>query len=93
MIMPCLSSFFHVSLSHAISYPLHTVYVTERATMTSSLKFRIKGIKEKLRLHGDKNQHEQTDHWSNRDLIPLPPQRRTWGKEYNPEDGISIARG
>ncbi|KAK9785615.1 hypothetical protein AB5N19_07689 [Seiridium cardinale] len=47
--------------------------------MASGTRLRIRGIKEKLRLHGDEAQHEQTDQWSNRDLIPLPPQRRTWG--------------
>jgi NCS1 family nucleobase:cation symporter-1 len=30
-------------------------------------------------LKGDEKAHEQTDAWSNRDLIPLPPSRRTWG--------------
>ncbi|KAI0594102.1 uracil permease [Biscogniauxia sp. FL1348] len=43
------------------------------------LRARFEGLREKARLHGDETQHEQTDHWSNRDLIPLPPQRRTWG--------------
>ncbi|ORY05052.1 NCS1 nucleoside transporter family protein-like protein [Clohesyomyces aquaticus] len=36
-------------------------------------------VVENIRLHGDEAQHEQTDSWSNRDLIPLPPSRRTWG--------------
>ncbi|KAH9902050.1 uracil permease [Xylariomycetidae sp. FL2044] len=47
--------------------------------MTPSTSFRLRALKEKVRLHGDEAQHEQTDKWSNRDLIPLPPQRRTWG--------------
>ena len=47
--------------------------------MESGLKRRILTLNEKARLHGDESQHEQTDAWSNRDLIPLPPQRRTWG--------------
>ncbi|KAI1846825.1 hypothetical protein JX266_007046 [Neoarthrinium moseri] len=47
--------------------------------MTSNIRRRVVGLKEKIRLHGDETQHEQTDHWSNRDLIPLPPHRRTWG--------------
>ncbi|KAF2132628.1 hypothetical protein P153DRAFT_382250 [Dothidotthia symphoricarpi CBS 119687] len=34
---------------------------------------------QKLRLKGDETLHEQTGAWSNRDLIPLPPRRRTWG--------------
>ncbi|KAI0125872.1 uracil permease [Xylariales sp. AK1849] len=47
--------------------------------MASSAKIRLRALKERFRLHGDETAHEQTDHWSNRDLIPLPPQRRTWG--------------
>ncbi|RDW65142.1 uracil permease-4 [Coleophoma crateriformis] len=35
-------------------------------------------VAEKLRLKGDESKHEQTDSWSNRDLIPLPPARRQW---------------
>ncbi|KAJ0109435.1 hypothetical protein J7T55_000360 [Diaporthe amygdali] len=45
---------------------------------TSNVKERLGGVKEKIRLHGDEAKHEQTDSWSNRDLIPLPPERRTW---------------
>lgn len=48
--------------------------------MGAGLRSRFEGVKEKIRLHGDESQHEQTDQWSNRDLIPLPPSRRTWGK-------------
>lgn len=48
--------------------------------MAVGLRSRFEGVKEKIRLHGDAAQHEQTDQWSNRDLIPLPPSRRTWGK-------------
>ncbi|PVI08010.1 hypothetical protein DM02DRAFT_666020 [Periconia macrospinosa] len=44
-----------------------------------SLKQRFKSIDHTIRLKGDESQHEQTDAWSNRDLIPLPPWRRTWG--------------
>jgi NCS1 family nucleobase:cation symporter-1 len=36
-------------------------------------------LKEKIQLKGDEDEHEQVDSWSNRDLIPLPPSRRTWG--------------
>lgn len=43
------------------------------------MRHRLKSLNEKVRLHGDESQHEQTDAWSNRDLIPLPPHRRTWG--------------
>ena len=46
---------------------------------SSGLRQRLTGLRERLKLHGDDEQHEQTDLWSNRDLIPLPPQRRTWG--------------
>ncbi|KAH8591453.1 uracil permease [Bisporella sp. PMI_857] len=35
-------------------------------------------VREKVVLKGDESKHEQTDAWSNRDLIPLPPSRRTW---------------
>ncbi|KAI2613720.1 NCS1 nucleoside transporter family protein-like protein [Hypoxylon fragiforme] len=45
----------------------------------TGLRARFERVKEKARLHGDESQHEQTDKWSNRDLIPLPPSRRTWG--------------
>jgi NCS1 family nucleobase:cation symporter-1 len=48
-------------------------------TVVTSAGPRLRTLKEKVKLHGDAAQHEQTDSWSNRDLIPLPPQRRTWG--------------
>ncbi|CAN9342399.1 unnamed protein product [Alternaria alternata] len=44
-----------------------------------TLKHRLGVIDQNVRLHGDDEKHEQTDAWSNRDLIPLPPERRTWG--------------
>ncbi|KAI5866567.1 NCS1 nucleoside transporter family protein-like protein [Durotheca rogersii] len=47
--------------------------------MATGLTDRFETLKQKTRLHGDESQHEQTDRWSNRDLIPLPPSRRTWG--------------
>ncbi|KAI1082723.1 NCS1 nucleoside transporter family protein-like protein [Whalleya microplaca] len=47
--------------------------------MAADMTYRFGVVKEKIRLHGDEAQHEQTDQWSNRDLIPLPPSRRTWG--------------
>ncbi|KAI1480299.1 uracil permease [Daldinia eschscholtzii] len=47
--------------------------------MGTGLRSRLEVAKEKVRLHGDESRHEQTDQWSNRDLIPLPPSRRTWG--------------
>lgn len=43
------------------------------------LSLRLRIVKEKIQLKGNEAQHEQTDSWSNRDLIPLPPSRRTWG--------------
>jgi NCS1 family nucleobase:cation symporter-1 len=36
-------------------------------------------LNKRIQLQGDAAQYEQTDAWSNRDLIPLPPSRRTWG--------------
>lgn len=36
-------------------------------------------FKKRLQVKGDEKLHEQTDIWCNRDLIPLPPSRRTWG--------------
>jgi NCS1 family nucleobase:cation symporter-1 len=36
-------------------------------------------LQKRVQLKGDNAKHEQTDAWSNRDLIPLPPNRRTWG--------------
>jgi nucleobase:cation symporter-1, NCS1 family len=47
--------------------------------MASGLKQRWGPLKERLKVKGDEAQHEHVDSWSNRDLIPLPPQRRTWG--------------
>ena len=40
---------------------------------------RLRRVHEAVKLKGDDSQQEQTDAWSNRDLIPLPPSRRTWG--------------
>lgn len=50
------------------------------ASNNASLRSRLGALKEKARLHGDETKHEQTDAWSNRDLIPLPPERRTWSE-------------
>ncbi|KAI0013531.1 NCS1 nucleoside transporter family protein-like protein [Xylariaceae sp. FL0662B] len=47
--------------------------------MAANVRFRFEAAKERIRLHGDETLHEQTDQWSNRDLIPMPPRRRTWG--------------
>lgn len=51
--------------------------IVSQSKMT--VRRRLAAINEKIRLHGDDEKHEQTDAWSNRDLIPLPPERRTWG--------------
>ncbi|XPS93568.1 hypothetical protein M3J09_002913 [Ascochyta lentis] len=44
-----------------------------------TLRHRLVSATQYIRLKGDESRHEQTDAWSNRDLIPLPPERRTWG--------------
>ncbi|KAH7087160.1 NCS1 nucleoside transporter family protein-like protein [Paraphoma chrysanthemicola] len=44
-----------------------------------ALRRRLSVLHEYIKLKGDDEKHEQTDAWSNRDLIPLPPERRTWG--------------
>ena len=44
-----------------------------------AIRKRIAAFNRRVQLQGDAAQHEQTDAWSNRDLIPLPPSRRTWG--------------
>ncbi|KAL5116926.1 hypothetical protein ACEQ8H_005143 [Pleosporales sp. CAS-2024a] len=44
-----------------------------------ALRNRLASLNEQIKLKGDDAKHEQTDAWSNRDLIPLPPNRRTWG--------------
>lgn len=40
--------------------------------------FNLEDLKVKLQVAGDEDLKEQTDAWCNRDLIPLPPKRRTW---------------
>ncbi|KAI0029783.1 permease for cytosine/purines, uracil, thiamine, allantoin-domain-containing protein [Vararia minispora EC-137] len=44
-----------------------------------SFRRNVSRVNELVKLHGDEAKHEQTDSWANRDLIPLPPSRRTWG--------------
>lgn len=44
-----------------------------------TLRKRLVAIDQQIRLKGDDAKHEYTNAWSNRDLIPLPPSRRTWG--------------
>lgn len=39
----------------------------------------IQRVKEAVILKSDESRHEEVSAWSNRDLIPLPPSRRTWG--------------
>ncbi|KAJ4324806.1 hypothetical protein N0V94_001035 [Neodidymelliopsis sp. IMI 364377] len=43
-----------------------------------ALRQRLTSVHQYIQLKGDDSRHEQTDAWSNRDLIPLPPERRTW---------------
>ncbi|KAL0577979.1 hypothetical protein V5O48_004017 [Marasmius crinis-equi] len=38
----------------------------------------LRKVDKAARLPANEEEHERTDSWSNRDLIPLPPQRRTW---------------
>ena len=45
------------------------------------LRRRLTSLNAYVQLKGDESRHEQTDAWSNRDLIPLPPDRRTWYTE------------
>lgn len=45
--------------------------------MVSSL--RLRKLKSQLQVHGKEEDHEEASSWSNRDLIPLPPGRRSWG--------------
>lgn len=40
--------------------------------------YSLEALKAKLQVAGDEDLKEQTDAWCNRDLIPLPPKRRTW---------------
>ena len=40
---------------------------------------RVRQLKDKVKLQGKEEEHEEANSWSNRDLIPLPPSRRTWG--------------
>ncbi|KAF2035817.1 hypothetical protein EK21DRAFT_53812 [Setomelanomma holmii] len=44
-----------------------------------SSRYRFAALHDRIKLKGDSEKHEQTNAWSNRDLIPLPPDRRTWG--------------
>ncbi|KAE9569815.1 Transporter aclS [Colletotrichum fructicola] len=39
----------------------------------------VQRVKEAVILKSDESRHEEVSAWSNRDLIPLPPSRRTWG--------------
>ncbi|THH15147.1 hypothetical protein EW146_g5285 [Bondarzewia mesenterica] len=44
--------------------------------MASQFLHRVNSL---VKLEGNEEEHEKVDAWSNRDLIPLPPSRRTWG--------------
>lgn len=39
----------------------------------------LRQLNDAVKLHGDDEKHEKTDAWCNRDLVPMPPSRRTWG--------------
>ncbi|ORY61011.1 uracil permease [Pseudomassariella vexata] len=39
----------------------------------------IRKVREVVALDSDESHYEEVSAWSNRDLIPLPPARRTWG--------------
>jgi NCS1 family nucleobase:cation symporter-1 len=39
----------------------------------------LRRIREAATLKADESRHEETTSWVNRDLVPLPPSRRTWG--------------
>lgn len=36
-------------------------------------------LREAATLKADETRNEETTAWCNRDLVPLPPSRRTWG--------------
>ncbi|KAH9873714.1 hypothetical protein IAQ61_004340 [Plenodomus lingam] len=44
-----------------------------------ALREQLVALDQAIRVKGDEGKHEYTDAWSNHDLIPLPPSRRTWG--------------
>lgn len=39
----------------------------------------IRRVREALVLKADESRQEETTAWCNRDLVPMPPSRRTWG--------------
>ncbi|KAG9254168.1 permease [Emericellopsis atlantica] len=39
----------------------------------------VRRIRDAAVLKADESRHEETTAWCNRDLVPLPPSRRTWG--------------
>lgn len=39
----------------------------------------LKRVREAAVLKADETRQEETTAWCNRDLVPLPPARRTWG--------------
>ena len=60
--------------SDANGFP-QTMAIKQRITIYA------RNIKESthLKLQSNEERHEHVSSWSNRDLIPLPPSRRTWG--------------
>ena len=39
----------------------------------------IRRVREAVVLKADESRQEETTAWCNRDLVPMPPSRRTWG--------------
>lgn len=39
----------------------------------------LRKLREAVTLKADESRQEETTTWNNRDLVPLPPSRRTWG--------------
>lgn len=39
----------------------------------------VRKVRDAAVLKADESRREETTAWCNRDLVPLPPSRRTWG--------------
>lgn len=63
----------------SISSDVATWKLKQSSTFAMDLRRRLAAVDQRIRLKGDDTKHEQTNAWSNRDLIPLPSERRTWG--------------
>lgn len=44
-----------------------------------AITHRLRNLRATAQLHSEEDDQSKTSSWSNRDLIPLPPSRRTWG--------------